>query len=74
MMEEDQREVIEEVDEGELLVLRRAMSSLKVEKEEQRENIVYSRCTIQGKVWSLIIDGGSCANVASSSMVEKLDL
>jgi len=50
MMEEDQREVIEEADEGELLVLRRAMSSLKVEKEEQRENIVYSRCTIQGKV------------------------
>ena len=70
--EEDQQEVVEEVDEGELLVLRRAMSNLKGEKEEQRENIFHSRYTIQGKVCSLIIDGGSCANVASSSMVGKL--
>jgi len=74
MMEEDQEEVVEEANEGELLVLRRAMSSLKGEKEEQRENIFHSRCTIQGKVCSLIIDGGSCANVASSIMVEKLGL
>ena len=29
---------------------------------------------MQGKVCTLIIDGGSCANVASSSMVEKLGL
>jgi len=74
MMEEDQEEVVEEADEGELLVLRRAMSGLKGEKEEQRENIFNSRCTVQGKVCSLIIDRGSCANVASSSMVKKLGL
>ena len=35
MMEEDQEEVVEEADEGQLLVLRRAMSGLKGEKEEQ---------------------------------------
>ena len=74
MIEEEQEEVIEEADKGELLVLRRAMSGLKGEKEEQRENGFHSRCTVQGKVCSLIIDGGSCANVASSSMVEKLGL
>jgi len=73
-VEEEQEEVVEEADEGELLVLRRAMSGLKSDKEEQRENIFHSRCTVQGKVCSLIIDGGSCANIASSSMVEKLDL
>jgi len=73
-MEEEQEEVVEEADEGELLVLRRTMSGLKSEKEEQRENIFHSRCTVQGKVCSLIIDGGSCTNVASSSMVEKLSL
>jgi len=73
-MKEEQEEVVEEADEGELLVLRRAMSGLKSDKEEQRENIFHSRCTVQGKVCSLNIDGGSCANVASSSMVEKLDL
>ena len=65
---------MEEADEGELLVLRRTLSSLKGDKEEQRENIFHSRCTIQGKVCSLIIDGGSCANMASSNMVEKLNL
>jgi len=70
IMEEEQEEVVEE----ELLVLRRAMSSLKGEKEEQRENIFHSRCTIQGKVCSLIIGGGSCTNLVSFSMVEKLGL
>ena len=73
-LEEEQEEVVEEADEGELLVLRRTMSGLKSEKEEQRENIFHSRCTVQGKVCSLIIDGGSCMNVASSSTVEKLGL
>nr|XP_043615856.1 uncharacterized protein LOC122587754 [Erigeron canadensis] len=39
----------------------------------QRENIFHSRCTIKGKVCSLIIDEGSCANAASTYMVDKLD-
>jgi len=73
-MEEDQEEVVKEANDGELLVLRRALSSLKGDKEEQRENIFHSRCMVQGKVCSLIIDGGSYANVASSNMVEKLNL
>ena len=71
---EHQEEVVEEADEGELLVLRRALSNLKGDKEEQWENILHSKCTVQGKVCSLIIDGGSCANVASLSMVENLNL
>jgi len=74
MMEEEQEKVVDEANEGKLLVLRRAMSGLKSEKEEQRENIFHSRCTVQGKVCSLIIEGGSYTNVASSSMVEKLGL
>jgi len=73
-MEEEQDEVVEEADEGKFLVLRRTLSGLKSDEEEQRENIFHSRCTVQGKVCSLIIYGGSCANVASSSMVEKLGL
>jgi len=43
---EDQEEVVEEADEGELLVLGRALSNLKGDKEEQRENIFHSRCTV----------------------------
>jgi len=41
---------------------------------EQRENIFHTRCTVKGKVCSLIIDGGSYANVASKTLMEKLKL
>jgi len=70
----EEEEVIAEADDGEMLVLRRALSSQWSKKEEQRENIFHSQCTVQGKVCSLIIDGGSCANVVSLSMIEKLNL
>ncbi|CAL9121046.1 unnamed protein product, partial [Musa textilis] len=40
----------------------------------QRENIFHTRCTINGKVCSVIIDGGSCTNVASTNLVDKLKL
>ena len=72
--EDDQEEFVENADEGEMLVIRRVLSNQRVIKDEQRENIFHSRCTVQGKVCSLIIDGGSCANVVSLSMIEKLDL
>ena len=58
--------------EGELLVIKRSLSLQGVENEQQRENIFHSRCQIQGKICSIIIDGGSCTNVASTFMVEKL--
>jgi len=40
----------------------------------QRENIFHSRCLINNKVCSLIIDGRSSANVASTRVVEKHSL
>jgi len=72
--EEEEEEIIAEADEVEMLVLRRALNSQKGEQEEQRENIFHSRCTVQGKVCLMIIDSGSCANVVSSSMIEKLNM
>ena len=41
---------------------------------QQRDNIFHTRCLIQDKVCSMIIDGGSCSNIASTIMVEKLGL
>ena len=73
-LEKTQEEVVQEADEGEILVLRRVLSNQKGAKDEQRENMFHSRCTVQGKVCSVIIDGGSCANVVSLSMIEKLGL
>ncbi|XP_071708698.1 uncharacterized protein [Rutidosis leptorrhynchoides] len=60
---------------GEFLVVRRVMHSAEtIEDKSQRENIFHSRCTVKGKVCSLIVDGGSCTNAASAHMVEKLEL
>ncbi|PKU80217.1 RNA-directed DNA polymerase [Dendrobium catenatum] len=60
-------------DEGSLLVLRRLLSSQK-EDVSQRHSIFQTRCTVGGKVCQMIIDSGSCENVVSNTMVEKLAL
>ena len=47
----------------------------KEDDEVQRENnIFHTRCHIQNEVCSVIIDGMSCTNVASTTLVEKLGL
>ena len=71
--ERSKEECLAEPDKGETL-LRRVLSNQRSEKNDQRENIFHSRYTVEGKVSSLIIDGGSCANVISDNMVEKLNL
>ena len=53
---------------GELLVARRAVSvQAKEEDEVQRENIFHTRCHFQNKECSVVIDGESCTNVASTA-------
>jgi hypothetical protein len=61
---------------GESLVARRALNThFKVDDaEQQRENIFHTRCHVNNKVCSMIIDGGSCTNVASTILVEKYNL
>ena len=61
---------------GESLVARHALNiHIKVDDaEQQRENIFYTRCHVNNKVCSMIIGGGSCTNVASTTLVEKLNL
>ncbi|XP_050896756.1 uncharacterized protein LOC127103548 [Lathyrus oleraceus] len=65
----------EEIPSGDLLMVRRMLGSqIKEEDTSQRENLFHTRCFVQGKVCSLIIDGGSCTNVASTRLVSKLKL
>ena len=62
---------------GEFLVTRRALNvQVKEEDNEevQRDNIFHTRCYIRDKVCSVVIDRGSCTNVASMELVEKLSL
>ncbi|XP_056854340.1 uncharacterized protein LOC130503799, partial [Raphanus sativus] len=73
--EQTEEEFEEEPVKGRLLVTRRLLNlQTKADEIEQRENLFYTRCLVQGKVCSLIIDGGSCVNVASETMVKKLGL
>ncbi|XP_024009444.1 uncharacterized protein LOC112084526 [Eutrema salsugineum] len=72
--EDTDKDIVDYPDQGELLVVRRALSALFEPETIQRENIFHSRCTINAKVCSLIIDGGSCTNVASKYLVDKLGL
>ncbi|XP_057999160.1 uncharacterized protein LOC131177985 [Hevea brasiliensis] len=67
-------EEVEYADVGEMLVVRRTLSAHATKEEEQRENIFHTRCTILNKVCNVIIDGGSCTNVTSTTLVEKLNL
>nr|XP_027102839.1 uncharacterized protein LOC113724096 [Coffea arabica] len=59
---------------GTALVARRALTARVKEDELQRENIFYTRCFVNQALCSVIIDSGSCTNVASSLMVDNLKL
>ncbi|XP_040932065.1 uncharacterized protein [Gossypium hirsutum] len=67
-------EDVEQPMEGELLVVKRSLSLQGTENNLQRENIFHTRCQAGGKVCSVIMDVGSCTNVASTMMVERLGL
>lgn len=69
------RENEEKPSKGELLVAMRSLSiQTKAEDQDQRENLFHTRCHVQGKFCSLIIDEGSNTNVANDSMAKKLGL
>ncbi|XP_048619950.1 uncharacterized protein LOC125590429 [Brassica napus] len=73
--QESDEEGVEYPVRGELLVTRRLLNAQpKAKEDDQRENLFHTRCLVQEKVCSLIIDGGSCTNVASAELVEKLGL
>ncbi|XP_021991805.1 uncharacterized protein LOC110888592 [Helianthus annuus] len=62
-------------DEGECLVVRRTLGDiLDQEENQQREALFHTRCTVVNKVCTMIIDGGSCTNVASQTLITKLNL
>ncbi|KAI4310483.1 hypothetical protein MLD38_035459 [Melastoma candidum] len=70
----DVEEIEEYSDEGELLVVRKALSVTPAREENQRESIFHTRCTVEGKVCLVIVDSGSCTNAVSRTMVKKLKL
>jgi len=45
-----------------------------LEDDWGRKGIFRTHCTVHGKVCDVVIDGGSCENVVSQAMMEKLAL
>ncbi|XP_027156737.1 uncharacterized protein LOC113757826 [Coffea eugenioides] len=78
-LEEEENESSEEIPTHEeigCLVVRKVLTTRAKEEEMevQRDNLFCTRCYIKDKVCSVVIDSGSCANVASLLMVEMLGL
>ena len=64
----------EELD-GEALVVCRSLNTQVVEEEKgQRHNLFHTRCLVNSKICRVIVDSGGCNNIASTKMVEKLQL
>ncbi|KAL4318208.1 hypothetical protein GQ457_18G000260 [Hibiscus cannabinus] len=59
---------------GEILVVKRSLNMQPSQDDQQRENIFHTRFRVNDKVCIVIIDTGSCTNIASTLMVEKLGL
>ncbi|XP_075674896.1 uncharacterized protein LOC142644102 [Castanea sativa] len=63
-------------EEGLALVMKKILLAPKQEEQEDwlRSNIFHTTCNIGGKICNLVIDGGSCENVVSEEVVDKLGL
>ncbi|XP_062230062.1 uncharacterized protein LOC133927630 [Phragmites australis] len=72
---EEEDEPITQAPPAPSLVVRRVLSTQFVAAEQgQRHNLFQSRCKVKGQVCRFIIDGGSCNNIVSALLVEKLGL
>ncbi|WP_232316927.1 retropepsin-like aspartic protease, partial [Candidatus Burkholderia verschuerenii] len=75
---EDLEEDVMSPPKGRLFVNKKALTIQEIPKEDedhvQRNNIFHSRCLINEKVCLLIIDGGSCTNIASTYLVSQMKL
>lgn len=59
--------------EGDLHMIKRALSA-HPRDQTQWESIFYASCHVEGKLCSVIIDGGSCTNGAVTGTVRKFGM
>ncbi|XP_048229368.1 uncharacterized protein LOC125369936 [Ricinus communis] len=55
-------------------VVRRVLHSEPLKDMQQRENLFHTRCKVLYKTCDVIVDGGSCTDVASTELVSRLKL
>ncbi|XP_071678893.1 uncharacterized protein [Lolium perenne] len=73
-LDEDEYEALVQHDPSPSLVVTRVLTTQPHAMEDQRCNIFQTRAGIGGKSIKVIIDGGSCHNLASTELCEKLHL
>ena len=65
----------EDAEHYESLIVQHVLSAQMVKAEQnQRHTLFQTKCVIKERSCRLIIDGGSCNNLASSDLVKKLSL
>ncbi|XP_021753657.1 uncharacterized protein LOC110719051 [Chenopodium quinoa] len=71
---EEENDEIDPEDDEQVLVLRKILHAEANPNKSQRENLFHTRCKVGDRSCKVIIDSGSCTNVASTEMVTKLNL
>ncbi|KAK1692208.1 hypothetical protein QYE76_008905 [Lolium multiflorum] len=71
---EDQEQILCVHDASPSLVVTKVLTTHALPNEDQRCNIFQTRAGINGKSIKVIIDGGSCHNLASTELCSKLNL
>ncbi|XP_021726914.1 uncharacterized protein LOC110694068 [Chenopodium quinoa] len=71
---EEENEEIDPEDDEKVLVVRKILHAEANPNKSQRENLFHTRCKVGDISCKVIIDSGSCTNVASTEMVSKLNL
>ncbi|XP_074305174.1 uncharacterized protein LOC141640187 [Silene latifolia] len=61
-------------EENEVLVIRSLHTEVVHAEEEQRERLFHSRCKVNNEICNLVVDSGSCTNVISRDLVDRLKL
>jgi len=63
------------LDIGELLVIQRALRVEEVPFDpRQREQVFHTWCIVKSKMCELIIDKGSCTNMALMTLINKVEV
>ena len=70
----DAQELLCDHDASPSLVVTKVLTAQPQQCEDQRCNLFQTRAGINGKSIKVIIDGGSCHNLASTELCEKLQL
>jgi hypothetical protein len=66
---------VEAAEHYESIMVQRVLSTqLERAEQNQRHTLFQMKCVIKERSCCIIIDGGSCNNLASAEMVEKLSL